>query len=389
MERKRILLIGSVNSGKSTLFNCILRQKRSLISNVAGTTTDSIEKVMELASYGPIVLVDTPGLGDSSLLGKERERSTEQVLSGADLLLYLITKQSFPLPEQIRKIPKSTPIFPVISKADSYSSQEIMALIEKAKAEFSIPPLPISVANNEGIEELLQLIPTYLQKKEEPPALLGSLCQKGDLVMLVMPQDASAPQGRLILPQVRTIRALLDRGCHALCTTPEELSHTLSLLATPPRLIITDSQVFGSVEKVTPQGTLLTSFSILMSAERGDIKRFVAGAKALESLTEYSHVLIAEACTHTPQGEDIGTVKIPHLLRRRLGENLRISFVSGKDFPEDLSPYDAIIHCGGCMFNRQLLISRQDSAEYQGVPMTNYGIAIAFFTGILDKVVFP
>ena len=191
------------------------------------------------------------------------------------------------------------------------------------------------------------------------------------------------------MPQVQTIRALLDRGCHALCVTPEQLPAALSQLAAPPQLIITDSQVFATVEPLVPEGCRLTSFSILMSAQRGDLQRLVAGAGDIGRLTPASRILIAEACTHAPEGEDIGTVKLPRLLRKRIGETLTIEHVSGRDFPEDLTPYDLVIHCGGCMFNRRMLISRQDLATAQQVPMTNYGLAIAYLTGILDKVTLP
>lgn len=389
LERKRVLLVGRVNSGKSTLFNRLLRQKRSLTSDLAGTTTDSVAKSMELAEVGPILLVDTPGLSDASALGKEREEVTQKELATADLILYLISKgETLPSPF-LQQIPSKVAILPVIAQADCYQSYELDQLTEEIQKRFDYPPVIVSALKGKGIDELLQKLSSILKKETENPSLLGNLCKKGDTVLLVMPQDSAAPKGRLILPQVQTIRALLDRQCSAICTTPEELSRTLSILIAPPQLIITDSQVFAMVEKQTPSSTLLTSFSILMSAERGDLTRFVLGAKALDKLSSHSHILIAEACTHAPQGEDIGTIKIPRMLRKRFGESLKISFVAGKDFPEDLTPYDAVIHCGGCMFNRRLLVSRQDLATAQGIAMTNYGIAIAYLTGILNKVALP
>ena len=390
-ERKRLLLVGQVNSGKSTLFNRLLRQERSLVSNQAGTTTDSVEKLFELPSVGPVLLVDTPGLADDTALGAERQRVTQQALSSADLVLYLLSREESldtPIIAALRKA--NVPTLPIIARADLPEQSSWLEQQEEIVQCFGHAPLTLRQDDEESLDTLLEVIKRTLRDESEPePSLLGNLCETGDLVLLVMPQDSAAPAGRLILPQVQTIRALLDRGCHALCVTPEQLPAALSQLAASPQLIITDSQVFASVEPLVPEGCRLTSFSILMSAQRGDLERLVAGASAIGRLTPSSRLLIAEACTHAPEGEDIGTVKLPRLLRKRIGETLSIEHVSGRDFPENLTHYDLVIHCGACMFNRRMLVSRQDLATAQQVPMTNYGLAIAYLTGILDKVTLP
>lgn len=390
-ERKRIVLIGLVNSGKSTLFNRLLRQERSLVSDQAGTTTDSVEKLFELPSVGPVLLVDTPGLADDTPLGAERQRVTQQALRTADLVLYLLSHEDSldtPIIAALRKA--SVPTLPIIGRSDLPEQSSWLERQEEIVQCFGHAPLTLRQDDDESLDTLLETIKRTLRNESEPePSLLGNLCETGDLVLLVMPQDSAAPAGRLILPQVQTIRALLDRGCHALCITPEQLPAALAQLAAPPQLIITDSQVFATVEPLVPEGCRLTSFSILMSAQRGDFERLVAGANAIGRLTPSSRLLIAEACTHAPEGEDIGTVKLPRLLRKRIGETLTIEHMSGRDFPEDLTPYDLVIHCGACMFNRRMLVARQDLATAQQVPMTNYGLAIAYLTGILDKVTLP
>ena len=390
-ERKRLLLVGQVNSGKSTLFNRLLRQERSLVSDQAGTTTDSVEKLFELPSVGPVLLVDTPGLADDTALGAERQRVTQQALRSADLVLYLLSHEDTldtPIIATLREA--NVPTLPIIARADLPEQSSWLERQEEIIRSFGHAPLTLRQDDDESLDTLLETIKRTLRNESEPePSLLGNLCETGDLVLLVMPQDSAAPAGRLILPQVQTIRALLDRGCHALCVTPEQLPATLSQLAAPPQLIITDSQVFATVEPLVPEGCRLTSFSILMSAQRGDLERLVAGANAIDRLTLSSRLLIAEACTHAPEGEDIGTVKLPRLLRKRIGEALTIEHVSGRDFPEDLTPYDLVIHCGACMFNRRMLVARQDLATAQQVPMTNYGLAIAYLTGILNKVTLP
>lgn len=388
-ERKRLLLVGQVNSGKSTLFNRLLRQPRSLVSEQAGTTTDTVEKLFELPDVGPVLLVDTPGLADDTPLGMQRQQVTLDAISSADLVLYLLSGEQTLETPVIRSLQETrVPTLPIIARSDLPEQQAWLQRKEEITKQFAHPPLLLS--QEEGLDALIEATKRELRKlTDEEPSLLGNLCQAGDLVLLVMPQDSAAPAGRLILPQVQTIRALLDKGCQALCVTPDMLPTALARLAASPELIITDSQVFAQVEPQVPDGCRLTSFSILMSAQRGDLERLLEGASAIGALRPSSRILIAEACTHAPEGEDIGTVRLPRLLRRRIDPSLVIDHVSGRDFPANLTPYDLVIHCGGCMFNRRMLISRQDLATSQQVPMTNYGLAIAYLTGILDKVSLP
>jgi [FeFe] hydrogenase H-cluster maturation GTPase HydF len=259
----------------------------------------------------------------------------------------------------------------------------------KIEAALGVKPL---LWSNEGERELALLIESLVALRPEDStqrSIVGNLVEAGDRVVLVTPQDGSAPKGRLILPQVQTIRELLDRRCVPMCCVPEDLEHTLAGLSQPPKLIITDSQVFGYVAERVPEGVMLTSFSVLMAAYKGDVEAFVEGAKAIDSLTESSRVLIAEACTHAPATEDIGRVKLPAMLRRKVGAGLRVDVVGGADFPGDLSCYDLVIHCGACMFTRAHVLTRLASSRAQSVPMTNYGIAIAHLSGILKRVVMP
>lgn len=388
IERRQILLLGRVNSGKSSLFNRLLRQERSIVSQQEGTTTDTVSKAIELPRIGASILIDTPGLADSTPLGDRRMAATRQALRSADLVLYLVTSAEEIDESLLARLRQSaTPVILVWSKADQRPLSSVLSA--EIALRHGLTPIAVSGDTGDGVDALLGKMADCLAESLQEPSLLGGLCSRGDLVLLVMPQDDSAPQGRLILPQVQTIRALLDRGCHPLCTTPEEMSATLAQLLAPPALIITDSQVFAQVESLSPRVSRLTSFSILMSAHKGDLPRLVAGARTLGQLSSTSRILIAEACAHAPQGEDIGTVKLPRMLRKRFGSDLQIDHVSGRDFPDDLTPYDLIIHCGACMFNRRHLLSRQDSAEQQTVPMTNYGLAIAYLTGILDRVDLP
>ena len=364
MERLHIAIIGSTNSGKSTLVNAICGQEVALVSPVPGTTTDPVRKAVELPGLGPCVLIDTAGLDDDSVLGPERRRRTLAVLDEADVAVVLGTS---PAPEGI-------PI--------------------------------VHYERGESIESLLQRI-AAVRPRETSRFLTGDLVQAGDTVLLVMPQDSEAPQGRLILPQVQVIRELLDRGCTPLCCTPASLSSALASLKALPALTITDASVFGTVHAALPPEAPLTAFSVLLAAAKGDIAAFVAGAQAIDRLTPRSRVLIAEACTHVPDTEDIGRVKIPELIRKRIcsksernsernktrsseaNETLMIDISSGNDFPEDLSRYDLIIHCGACMASRNLVRARTKKALLAGVPITNYGIALAKLQGMLERIAIP
>lgn len=375
-NRLHIIILGACNSGKSSVVNFIASQQVSLVSDVRGTTTDPVRKAMELPGIGPVVFIDTAGFDDMSKLGADRISLTEKVLDEADIAI-LLTGEDESREAQWGNLLKSRniPTVKVTNKIDQ----------GRAVTPGSIG---ISATGNIGKNLLLDAISRAIPSEYGEPDLLRGLVKRGDNVLLVMPQDKQAPKGRLILPQVQTLRALLDKGCNAICTTPEEMAGALSSMRANPDLVITDSQVFATVHGQLPAGCRLTSFSVLMASFKGDIDYFAESARAIGLLRPGDKVLIAEACTHAPQTEDIGRVKIPALLSRRAGGELDINIVSGKDFPTDLSPYRLVIHCGGCMFNRRLVLNRVSEAKLQGVPMTNYGIAIAYLTGILDKIVY-
>lgn len=326
------------------------------MSAVPGTTTDPVRKAIELPyGIGPAVLVDTAGLDDASILGPERVRRTKQVIDATDIAIVL--------------------------DVENPSSQSLLEQLDMA----DIPVVPY--AKGETVEELLKSVASALPQGGSV-FLTGSLVSKGDLVVLVMPQDSEAPKGRLILPQVQIIRELLDRGCTPVCCTPDSLATTVKGLKDAPALVITDSQVFRIVNESIPAAWPLTSFSILLAGAKGDIKTFVEGARAINNLKPGAKVLIAEACTHVPNTEDIGRVKIPAWLKQRVPD-LEAVVAAGNDFPEDLSPYSLIIHCGACVANAALVRSRIRKALASGVPITNYGIAIAALQGILDRVSLP
>ena len=274
----------------------------------------------------------------------------------------------------------------LLNKADARPNTTELA--EQIKASCGQPPIIVSAKDGTGIEAIHRAILEKLPADFGEQTITGSLVAEGDVVVLVMPQDLQAPKGRLILPQVQTIRELLDKKCLVMSCTTDKLKDTLCALTNPPKLIITDSQVFHTVYEQKTAESRLTSFSVLFAGYKGDIHYYVESTSAIDRLTEQSRVLIAEACTHAPLTEDIGRVKIPHLLRKRTGERLQIDIVSGNDFPEDLSPYNLIIHCGACMFNRKYVLSRIEQARAQQVPMTNYGVAIAHLNGILNKIVY-
>lgn len=390
VERPHVVLTGKVNTGKSTLFNKLIGQDLAVTSSLRGTTTDAVRKAMELPGVGPIVLIDTPGLEDNTALGIRRMSGTIKILREADLIIVLL---EYPdrLPDEIINRANSVPIIPVIAKPHEGNKSRSSEWLDSLEQQTGIEPLQVDAESGRGITLLIDQIKKHLSEKTGtyPHSITGRLAKKGDLVLLVMPQDSSAPTGRLILPQVQTIRELLDKGCRVLCTQPEDFLSSLGQLTSDPDLIITDSQVFETIDRLRPNSVPLTSFSVLMSGYKGDLQRLVAGAKAIDRLTEKSKILIAEACTHAPETEDIGTVKIPIMLRKRFGNELVIDHVSGKDFPSDLTGYDLVIHCGACMFNRQHLLNRQNEAELQDIPMTNYGLAIAHLLGILTRIALP
>lgn len=387
-NRVHIGIFGPANSGKSSLINAITGQQVSIVSDVAGTTTDPVNKSMEVRGIGAVTFIDTAGFNDKGSLGAQRVEQTARAADRTDVALVLCEDGS--LEEEKRWIDmfrsKRVPVIAVINKSDLLADPA--ALAARVEEKTGLRPVVVSAATGKGIPELVRAIAEVAQA-DNPESIVGSLASEGDVVMLVMPQDAQAPRGRLILPQVQTIRDLLDKKCVVVSCTPDQMDAALKSLAAAPKLIITDSQVFGHVSKLTPPESLLTSFSVLFARYKGDIKAFVEGASAIDRLTENSRVLIAEACTHAPLEEDIGREKIPRMLRARVGQGLKVDVVGGADFPDDLTGYDLIIHCGACMFNRRHVLSRVDRAVGQGVPITNYGVAIAYLTSILDKVVYP
>lgn len=388
-NRTHIVFMGKMNSGKSALINALANQEISIVSEIQGTTTDPVKKPMEIHGIGPCVLIDTAGFDDSGELGKKRVELTKKAASLADIAVILIS--STDIVEEKRWYHyfenKNTPVITVISKSDEISNiEDISTLAEK---EFNTVPVLTSTLKQKGIDELKGRLIEAAHNSKENRYITGNLVTEDDLVLLVMPQDIQAPEGRLILPQVQTIRELLDKKCLVMSVTTDKLKQALNAMSKAPKLIITDSQVYKKVYELKPKESLLTSFSTLFAAYKGDIHYYVESANMLANLKEDSKVLIAECCTHAPLEEDIGREKIPKLLRKKVGEGLRIDIVSGMDFPENLKEYDVIIQCGACMFNRKYVMSRIESAKSQGVPMTNYGVAIAWINGILDKITLP
>lgn len=385
-NRLHIALFGKRNSGKSSLINALTGQDTAIVSDTAGTTTDLVSKAMEIHGIGPCLFIDTPGFDDEGELGEMRIGRTLKAIEKTDIALLLCEDDAlfceYEMWKQLKE--KNIPVILILNKMDV--RENAVELASHMEQQFNIRPLLVSAKEGTGIEEIRQAILEKLPSDFGQQSITGALVAENDLVLLVMPQDIQAPKGRLILPQVQTIRELLDKKCLVMTCTTDKLSETLQALARPPKLIITDSQVFKTVYEQKPEESKLTSFSVLFAGYKGDIHYYVESAAAIESLTESSRVLIAEACTHAPLSEDIGRVKLPHLLRKRIGEKLPIDIVSGTDFPQDLTPYSLVIHCGACMFNRKYVLSRIERAREQHIPMTNYGVAIAYLNGILNQI---
>lgn len=380
--RRHIAIFGRRNVGKSSLLNALAGQQVAIVSPEAGTTTDPVNRAIELHPMGPCLLIDTAGFDDEGVVGTLRNDRTARVVDQADLAL-LVTDAVYDYTieqEWLQRLnEREVPTVVVLNKCDTLADSGKEALrIEK---QLRHTPVLVSAVTKQGLGELRASM-ARLVTDEAPASITGSLASPGDTVLLVMPQDRQAPKGRLILPQVQTIRDLLDKDCTVLCCTTEGLQRSLASLRVPPRLIVTDSQVFPQVKELTPTGTKLTSFSVLMAGVKGDLKVLSQGAQAIDSLTPSSRVLIAEACTHAPLSEDIGREQIPRIIRKRVGMTIQFDICAGKDFPSDLTKYDLIIHCGACMFNRRMMLSRIARACQQGVPITNYGLALAHLHGI-------
>lgn len=394
-NRLHIGIFGKTNSGKSSLLNIITGQSTSIVSDVAGTTTDVVYKAMEINPLGPCVLMDTAGLEDNTSLGAQRLEKTQLAMDKADMAIIVFPadgRQDFASELQLlaRFRQKNIPVLCLIN--DFSDNKEVVADLQARLAErlkdSKIKAVVTDCSHAGNIDELRMALASLMPEDFDTEYITGRLVSEDDVVLLVMPQDIQAPKRRLILPQVQTIRELLDRKCLVVSAIADKYQQALSQLKTAPKLIITDSQVFKYVYEHKPAESRLTSFSVLFAAYKGDLAYYIEGAKHIDSLTENSKVLIAECCTHAPLQEDIGRVKIPALLRKRFGAKLQVDVVSGTDFPENLSAYDLIIQCGGCMFNRQFIMTRIEKARAETVPMTNYGITIAYLTGILDKISF-
>ena len=396
-ERVHIGIFGRRNAGKSSLINALTSQNLAIVSDVKGTTTDPVAKSMELLPLGPVVLIDTPGLDDTGDLGALRVQKAHQTLNKTDIAILVVDASSGVTAEDQRILSrireKQIPCLVAVNKSDLDSAGEIPKLPDSSAIEV----LPVSAKTGQGIEKLKERIAALAPKEEENRRIVGDLLSPGDLVCLVIPIDKAAPKGRLILPQQQTIRDILDTGALALAVRDTELKAALEgrdgRLGLHPALVITDSQAFASVASIVPPHIPLTSFSILFARYKGSLKALAEGARALDTLKKGDHILVSEGCTHHRQCGDIGTVKLPALIRRHTGlaapEDLRFSFTSGTEFPEDLSGYRMVIHCGGCMLNEREMKFRMACARDAGVPMTNYGTAIAHMNGILERSLAP
>ena len=385
-NRLHIALYGKRNSGKSSLINALTGQDTAIVSDTPGTTTDLVSKAMEIHGIGPCLFIDTPGVDDEGTLGELRIERTMKAMEKTDVALVLCHDLLSPYETDLLKRlkEKGIPAVLVLNKIDLLDNTELRA--DAIEAQCGLRPVPVSAKEGRGMDRIREAVLGKIPSDFGVQHITGNLVAENDLVLLVMPQDIQAPKGRLILPQVQTIRELLDKKCVVVSCTTDKMQETLQALARAPKLIITDSQVFKTVYEQKPEASRLTSFSVLFAGFKGDIHYFVESAAAIESLTPSSRVLIAEACAHAPLTEDIGRVKLPRLLRNRIGEELQIDMVSGTDFPADLSSYDLVIHCGACMFNRKYVLHRVEQTKNQQVPMTNYGVALAYLSGILNKI---
>ncbi len=380
--RLHIGVFGDTNAGKSTFINAVTGQEIALTSPVAGTTTDPVFKPMELLPLGPIVFIDTAGLDDNSELGELRVKKSVQQLEVCNGAVIVVNAECYDKEKTRNYIKliqnKKIPFLIVVNEKNG----------NKADIKLNAPVVYADLHNKSDIEKIKQALINLLEKHDENPPLTADLVKAGDTVLLVMPQDIQAPKGRLIMPQVQIIRDLLDNKCVVISVTPDNLESTLDNMKNLPSLVITDSQIFGFVNKVIPKDIRLTSFSMLIAKIKGDIKAFIDGAKTLDSLQNSDKVLVIESCSHHAMDDDIARVKIPNLIRKYTGKQLVIENVSGQNLSLDLSAYKLAIHCGGCMLNRKAMVNKQRTFETAGVPMTNFGVCIAYINGILKRVIY-
>lgn len=391
-ERVHIGFFGRRNAGKSSVLNAITNQDLAVVSDVKGTTTDPVQKAMELLPLGPVVVIDTPGIDDEGELGALRVKKSYQVLNKVDAAVLVVdqtlglSSEDFALIERIRQ--KKIPYVVVFNKFDLEPASSLAKDIEYLKKQ-NTPVQTVSTVTNLGIEELKECI-AILTKTEEPKLkIVGDLIHPSDFVVLVVPIDKAAPKGRLILPQQQTIRDILEADATAIVVKEYELKDTLKHLGKKPKLVITDSQVFAKVSADTPSDIMLTSFSILFARYKSSLATVVEGVTALDTLEDGDKILISEGCTHHRQCDDIGSVKLPRWIRQYTGKDIDFVFSSGTEFPEDLSAYKLIVHCGGCMLNEREMKYRLACATDQNIPITNYGILIAHMQGILKRSLMP
>lgn len=382
-ERVHIGFFGRRNAGKSSLVNAVTGQELAVVSDVKGTTTDPVYKAMELLPIGPVEIIDTPGFDDEGELGELRVKKTRQILAKTDIAVLVvdITSGLTECENELIRLFKEREIPYIIV----YNKCDLGDRIVNSANEIAV-----SALNGTNIHELKELIASQVKITSER-RIIGDLIQSGDMIVLVTPIDAAAPKGRMILPQVQTLRDILDSDAMAVFTKEFQLAETLKKLGSPPKMVVTDSQAFGMVSRIVPESVPLTSFSILMARYKGFLETAVKGAAAISSLNDGDTVLVSEGCTHHRQCGDIGSVKLPALLKKTTGRSLNIALSSGRDFPEDLSRYKLVIHCGGCMLNEREMVYRMRSAQAQDIPFTNYGIALALMNGILKRSlgVFP
>jgi len=389
-ERVHISIFGRRNSGKSSLINALTNQRLAIVSDVPGTTTDPVSKSMEILPIGPVVVTDTAGIDDVGDLGRMRVEKTLRVLESTDLAVLVVESGQTPdswEDEIVAKIKQRE--VPLVICATKTDLQPDFAAVKRWASEHSALFVPVSSATRDGVDALKEALVQISPSGMPEPTIIGDLVAGGDIVVLVVPIDKAAPKGRLILPQVMTIRDALDNDAIVVTVKERELRACLEGLNRPPKIVITDSQAFLKVHADTPGGIWMTSFSILMARYKGDLARFAEGAAAVDRLKVGDRVLISEGCTHHQQADDIGRVQIPRWLRQAVGGELKFGFSSGRDFPPDFASYDLIVHCGGCMINPREVRYRQRVAADAGVPMTNYGVLLAKIHGILDRALEP
>ena len=384
-ERPHIAFFGMRNAGKSSLVNAVTNQQLSLVSDIKGTTTDPVQKAMEILPLGPVVIIDTPGMDDEGALGELRIQRAIRTLDKTDIAVLVIDakKGKSEADSQLEALIKSRniPLITVFNKSDLLAVSPDISSRDKT--------IYLSSKTGSGVNELKSLLGNIIGKSENDRHLVSDIISPGDIVVLVTPIDESAPKGRMILPQQQVIRDVLDGGAVNVVTKESELKIALSCLKNPPRIVITDSQAFGIVSRIVPESVPLTSFSILFARYKGDLAEAVKGARKLDSLKDGDKILISEGCTHHRQCGDIGTVKLPNWIKKHTGKHPEFTFTSGGEFPSDLSEYSLIIHCGACMINAREMASRIQRAKAAGVPITNYGTAIAHMHGILDRSLSP